>query len=203
MSEMNVYELLYMSRMGDEFATEALFHRYAGFISKIVSVCIDSYKPLLHYRDDLLQEAQISLYKAVDCFRDDQKTSFKTFLAVVVKRKVWSVLRTLSREIQYTKDALPLDSMLDDDECMYSVVPSKDKMMDPVYAMHYRIAQDNLKQTLKEMNDRERSILASYVNEESYTEAAERHGISIRSYDGRRFRLMRKVRKAVHSNNIR
>ena len=202
MSELNVYELLYMSRMGDEFATEALFHRYAGFISKIVSVCIDSYKPLLHYRDDLLQEALISLYKAVDCYRDDQSTSFKTFLAVVVKRKVWSLMRTLSKEVQYMKDSVALDSALDDDECMYSVVPSRDKMMDPVYAMHYRIAQDNLKQTLKEMNESERSILASYVNEESYTEAAEKNGISVRSYDGRRFRLMRKVRKAVHSNNI-
>ena len=42
----NPYELLYMSRLKDRYAFEALFTQTRGILYNVVSQSIDSYKPL-------------------------------------------------------------------------------------------------------------------------------------------------------------
>lgn len=62
----NPYELLYMSRLKDRYAFEALFTQTRGILYNVVSQSIDSYKPLAPHKEDILQEASISIWRAIE-----------------------------------------------------------------------------------------------------------------------------------------
>ena len=62
----NPYELIYMSRMGDEYAQTTLFLQYEGLLNALVNQTLLAYPTVRRYRDDILQEARISLFQAIN-----------------------------------------------------------------------------------------------------------------------------------------
>ena len=96
MEKDNPSELLYMCRMGDAHAQYRLFAQYEGLLTSLVNQTIQVYPPVKNYKDDLLQEARLGLLVAIHCYREDNQASFKTFLCIIAKRRVWNVLRQLS-----------------------------------------------------------------------------------------------------------
>ena len=51
----NPYELIYMSRMGDEYAQTTLFLQYEGLLNALVNQTLLAYPTVRRYRDDILQ----------------------------------------------------------------------------------------------------------------------------------------------------
>ena len=86
----NPYELIYMSRMGDEYAQTTLFLQYEGLLNALVNQTLLAYPTVRRYRDDILQEARISLFQAINQYQESKSASFKTFVCLVVKRKFWN-----------------------------------------------------------------------------------------------------------------
>ena len=128
MEKDNPSELLYMCRMGDVHAQYRLFAQYEGLLISLVNQTIQVYPPVKNYKDDLLQEARLGLLVAIHCYREDNQASFKTFLCIIAKRRVWNVLRQLSTIGRNEgADVLALDAMMNEDETFYDVVEQQNK----------------------------------------------------------------------------
>lgn len=193
----NPYELLYMSRLKDRYAFEALFTQTRGILYNVVSQSIDSYKPLAPHKEDILQEASISIWRAIETYREDKDASFYTFFLLLARRKVWNICKHYSRKVIPLSEMTSLDEMVMEGDSLYEAVAQKDPMNDPVYAMNYRMAEERLDALKKDMSETETDALDAWERGESYRDGAEKRGLSCKTWDGRRFRVRRKVRKAV------
>ncbi len=193
----NPYELLYMSRLKDRYAFEALFRQTRGILYNVISQSTNGYKPLYPHKDDIFQEASIVILKAVDGYREDRDTAFFTYYLLLARRRVWNICKHYTRKVTKLGDMISLDEMVMEDESLYEAVPQKDSMNDPVYAMDYRSAMERLGILVNGLSESEKDALEAWVTDEPYREGAERRGLSYKAWDGRRLRIRRKVRRAV------
>ncbi len=193
----NPYELLYMSRLKDRYAFEALFNQTRGILYNVVSQSIDSYKPLTPHKEDILQEASISIWRAIETYREDKDAGFYTFFLVLARRKVWNICKHYSRKVIPLSEMASLDEMIMEGDCLYEAVAQKDPMNDPVYAMNYRMAEERFDDLKKDLSESETDALDAWESGEPYKEGAAKRGLTQKAWDGRRFRVRRKVRKAV------
>ena len=193
----NPYELLYMSRLKDRYAFEALFTQTRGILYNVVSQSIDSYKPLAPHKEDILQEASISIWRAIETYREDKDAGFYTFFLVLARRKVWNICKHYSRKVIPLSEMASLDEMIMEGDCLYEAVAQKDPMNDPVYAMNYRMAEERFDDLKKDLSESETDALDAWESGEPYKEGAAKRGLTQKAWDGRRFRVRRKVRKAV------
>lgn len=93
-SNMTDEELIAELRKGNSDAEEYLFKRYACISKKIIS----SFYIVGAERDDLFQEAMLSLYKAVKEYRLDRKCGFKSYAITCMKRHIITVIRRSTRQ---------------------------------------------------------------------------------------------------------
>ena len=193
----NPYELLYMSRLKDRYAFEALFNQTRGILYNVVSQSIDSYKPLTPHKEDILQEASISIWRAIETYREDKDAGFYTFFLVLARRKVWNICKHYSRKVIPLSEMASLDEMIMEGDCLYEAVAQKDPMNDPVYAMNYRMAEERFDDLKKDLSESETDALDAWESGEPYKEGAAKRGLTQKAWDGRRFRVRRKVRNAV------
>lgn len=193
----NPYELLYMSRLKDRYAFEALFNQTRGILYNVVSQSIDSYKPLTPHKEDILQEASISIWRAIETYREDKDAGFYTFFLVLARRKVWNICKHYSRKVIPLSEMASLDEMIMEGDCLYEAVAQKDPMNDPVYAMNYRMAEERFDDLKKDLSESETDALDAWESGEPYKEGAAKRGLTQKAWDGRRFRVRKKVRKAV------
>jgi len=193
----NPYELLYMSRLKDRYAFEALFNQTRGILYNVVSQSIDSYKPLTPHKEDILQEASISIWRAIETYREDKDAGFYTFFLVLARRKVWNICKHYSRKVIPMSEMASLDEMIMEGDCLYEAVAQKDPMNDPVYAMNYRMAEERFDDLKKDLSESETDALDAWERGEPYKDGAAKRGLTQKAWDGRRFRVRRKVRKAV------
>lgn len=96
----NDYELVYLVRENDESATEILLKKYDNIIW---SICYSCYRRYFNYSididvEDLVQEARITLYYAFRNYNPDSDFLVYSFVVLVVKRRVVSLLNTKYRK---------------------------------------------------------------------------------------------------------
>lgn len=194
----NAHELMYMSRMGDEWSQRALFRLFEPMQRAAVNSVIARYRPLEIYRDDLIQEAMVILYRAADLYREDRFCSFKTFLNLLTERKIYSLLRHYSAEsFVQMHDTMYLDEYVNESGNIYDVLPGTKDLSDPVYHLRYHAAKEQLAKTLARMKHKEKEVLAAYLSGKSYQEACADLSISYKTYDGRLQRVRKKIKEAV------
>lgn len=192
----NPYELIYMSRMGDENAQTTLFLQCEGLLNMLVNQTIQRYPCVRHYRDDLLQEARISLFKAIQSYQEGKNASFKTFVGLVVKRRIWNVVRNLMVEFQHKGfDGVSLD---DEEINYYEILEQSNRMAEPEYYMQYQTAANELEKEISLLNEEEKDVLACWMANESYRSASEKLGLSEKQYDGRLQRVKKRIKEAIH-----
>lgn len=200
-SQANPYELLYLYRLGEERALNILFKQYEPLFISIVDNAISMRKELNIYREDLMQEARCAMMEAIESYREDRNASFSTFLAVIVKRRVWKVLRLyLNGNKVQLHDCTYLE---DETECgtsLYNLFHQTDHMAEPEFYTRYRVAEENLYDAIQDMTEMERKILTSWLNEETYEAASKNCGIGVRGYDGRLQRLKKKIKNSIKYN---
>lgn len=197
MSSENIYELLYMSHLGDEYAFEALFKHFQTILRCLVSASVKSYRPLEPYREDIYQEASTVLLKAIDGYREDQNTQFVTYYNVLARRRIWNLCKKYSRGEYANREVISLDEHIREGESYYDMIAQQDPMNDPDYALRYTLASEKLQAVLNEMSEEELDAAASWMNNETYEEGAAKRGINYKTWEGRRTRVRRKIMNAL------
>ena len=201
MEKDNPSELLYMCRMGDAHAQYCLFAQYEGLLTSLVNQTIQVYPPVKNYKDDLLQEARLGLLVAIHCYREDNQASFKTFLCIIAKRRVWNVLRQLSTIGRNEgADVLALDAMMNEDETFYDIVEQPNKMFNPEYYYQYVDAFKQMTQGIMSLSQREIDVMQSWYNGDCYEEAARNQNCTVKAYDGRLQRVRAKIKDYIYHN---
>ena len=201
MEKDNPSELLYMCRMGDVHAQYRLFAQYEGLLISLVNQTIQVYPPVKNYKDDLLQEARLGLLIAIHCYREDNQASFKTFLCIIAKRRVWNVLRQLSTIGRNEgADVLALDAMMNEDETFYDIVEQPNKMFNPEYYYQYVDAFKQMTQGIMSLSQREIDVMQSWYNGDCYEEAARNQNCIVKAYDGRLQRVRAKIKDYIYHN---
>ena len=198
MSEINPYELLYMSRQEDEYAFRALFKQFRTMVVRTASAAAEGYVPLRPYKDDIIQEGLFAFTKAVDGYREDKNASPATYFQLLARRRVWNVCKHYSRGYgNFNGETISLDQMVADDERVFETIAQTDRMNEPEYALHYNLALEELNKVIGTMNESELEAVRAWASGEPYQEGADRLGISMKTWDGRRLRARRKISKAV------
>lgn len=196
--EHNAYELLYMSRMCDDWAQKALFLQSRQMQKTMIQIIIARFRPYKIYEDDMLQESDLALFYALDSYREDQKCSFKTFLTLLTKRRIWTALRHYSTDsLVQMHDTLTLHAEVAEDEPYYETFEQKDPLNNPEYRLHFFDAAERLHRTIETLSREEKQILDCWICEQPYQEASKAMNVSYKAYDGRLQRVRKKIRSAV------
>ncbi len=196
----NPYELIYMSRTGDEWARKALFSECDIILKGIVNSAVRTFRPLEPYREEILLEARLAILDVMENYREDQACGFRTFLTVVLQRKVYSLMRRYSAPRRVPLYSMVhLDDQIGESGEVYGAVAQNDPMNDPVYYLNYTLARDRLRDYVGHMKPEDRKIMDTWLSGCSYEEAGSRLKMSPRSYGGKLQRIRRDIRNAVHN----
>lgn len=201
-SQENIYELLYMIRLEDDWALKTFFQHFERLLHDLVGKNIYSCPSLCIYEEDMLQEARIALYEACEGYREDRGASFQTFATLVVKRKIWKLVEKyhstttvqLHRAMQVSEE-----NYLGD---WYDFFESKDRLSDPVYYTQYRVAEENLLETVHNLNEKEHETLDAWMSCDCYEDARQMLHLTRAAYSGRLDRLKRKIRKSIFQDGM-
>ena len=195
----NPYELLYISHSGDEWSLQALFDLYARDISGYINTLTKKYTPLKIYREDLMQEAYISLYSATMTYREDCGCSFKTFMMVVIRHRIWNIMRHYCATSHVPMhELLSTEQFIRDTEATYDALRSTDVLCEPEYLLHFKLIQEEVDKVIESLDELDKEVLNAWLNDESYKEASTRLGISYKKYDGRLQKVRKRIRQAVY-----
>ncbi len=192
--EYEINELVYMSHFADEIVEKALFKHFEGLLVYIVNEELKAFQCLMMYRDDLIQEAWISLYHALDYYRNDRNTSFNTFMSLVVKRSIKRAINVYLSEGPYKNNQVySLDNCINEASFTYGL-KSNNPMFEPEYYLDYKEAEEAWLKLINNLNDKEKDTLRLWAKGKKYKEAAEELNISFKTYDGRKQSLRKRIK---------
>lgn len=102
----NDYELLYLAKEDIEMVGEILYKKYKGIIhSKALK-----YSPSNLLNEDFLNEAKLSLYEAIENYRD--KYNFNTYLSNCLDNNLLNYKKTILRnKNKILNEAIPIDDI--------------------------------------------------------------------------------------------
>ncbi|MBQ9327225.1 MAG: sigma-70 family RNA polymerase sigma factor [Solobacterium sp.] len=198
----NVYELLYMIRMKNEWAMNRLCAHMNEMVVIEVNHLIKEYAPLVRYRDDMIQEGQIVVARAIETYRNDRFCSFYTYVTLAVRRRLWQVIHTLNTQaefgfsgtVEYEEDS---DMMM----AATNLAASPQMLWRPEYHLAYNEAYHRLEQMVQTLSEDEKRVLDTWIEGGTYTMNCEKLGLTYKQYDGRLNRLKKKVRKTVYQRS--
>ncbi len=195
-NKMNTYELLYMCHMGDRKAEKCIVDEYRRMAEGIVAGSLSSQYGITGVcRDDLVQEALIGVTDAIDMYRQDKDASFRTFAALVVRRRVWKMVKHYKTIGFGTDDSL--DASVVEDIPLADIIPSPNRMLEPEYACRFHVAESNMNEVYESLSPKEKAIYKAWQDGCSYKEGAKRFNCTQRSFEGRLRRVKQKVKDAL------
>jgi DNA-directed RNA polymerase specialized sigma subunit, sigma24 homolog len=97
-------ELLYLLRAGNEEALICLYNRYNSYAKKWM-LSFKKYICFGYDYEDYLQMIMLYFFDAVGYYRSDQKTSLKTFLRIVMTRRLKNMIRQ-SKDLKFQSQVL-------------------------------------------------------------------------------------------------
>ncbi len=199
----NTYELLYMIRMKNAEALEELFELFRRCIDAEVVNQISRYQVLRSFRDDLTIEGQVGIVHAAECYRETPACRFTSFATIVIHRKIRQAARHYRIEAaEHGLNPLSLDlNDADMSAAFTNLIPTRDRLSDPEFRLHYNEAKRRMKQAVRKMNHTEREILYSWTEGGSYVMKAEQMGMTYRQYEGKLGRVKRKILNAVNGES--
>ncbi len=181
----NIAALIEKTRHTDKEAFKHILVIYSGMLHSI----IHSFDIPECDHDDLYQEAQMGLYKAVMTF-DSRYSSFSTYAYVCIKSSVLSCLRKSN-----AKSTIPQDliySLSDEDFDVISVFDNPENEI---------IDKESLETLLEKINcllsPLEKKVLSLYLSDTSYVNMAKLLGKTEKSVDNAIQRIRRKLKTLV------
>ncbi len=174
-------ELISLIRDNNQDAFETLFYRYLPLLKSIIS----KNTVLGSDFDDLLQDATISFYYAVQMF-DFHSASFTTFLSVCVDRSLKSTIRKASAQKRIPEE---LVVPIDDSPVTINALSAEEEFFVS------RIDCDTSDKIRSKLSELEFCVLKSFLNTGSYDETAKDLNLSRKSVDN----ALSRVRKKFNS----
>ena len=194
----NVNELLYMVHMKDEWAMRRLMDVMRTGYESEVAAAVHMYLPLHAYRDELAQEAWLTLPNAVETFQPDRNCSFRVYAALIARRRIWRAVRKLGRQyVSGFNNTVLLEDCLQERPAGWQMLAAKDVLSDPRYVLAMKEAQQRLQETVEQMSDKEKAILRCWARGGKYSTNSEQLGITCKQYEGRLVRVRSRIHKAL------
>lgn len=196
-------ELVEAAKAGDNEAFRRLWERYRHF----VRVKASSYFLAGGDTDDLVQEGNIGLYKAIRDYERGKSTNFRSFAELCVTRQIITAIKTASRQKH-----LPLNTYIS-----FSYTPAGGEMeartlvdslpsgrtSDPVQQVISSEEVDSLTDCLlRLLSPLESEVLRYYLEGNSYESIAERIGHDTKTVDNALQRVKRKVTLHLESRRV-
>ena len=108
-------ELVYLTRQGSEEAFELLNRRYQRLIHYLIHAYAASQAGMEDY-DDIHQILWITFHKQKDAYREDRNMAFSSFMYMVLKRRLTSLMRDRhSKKEMAMKRMVSLDDVVGHD----------------------------------------------------------------------------------------
>jgi RNA polymerase sporulation-specific sigma factor len=203
LSEWSDEELVGLSKSGDKEATHRLISRYHYF----VRLKANSYFLAGGDGDDLIQEGNIGLYKAIRDYEHGHNTSFRSFAELCVTRQIITAIKTASRQKH-----VPLNTYISfshspsssdfDTRTLADVIPSG-RTSDPVRQVISSEEIVSLVDCLTRLlSSLESQVLKYYLEGNSYEDIAAQIGHDTKTVDNALQRIKRKVTLHLESRRV-
>ena len=179
-------ELIVRLQKGEKEISDYLMEKYKEFVRKKARAVY----LIGGETDDLIQEGMIGLFKAVQDYRPEKETSFRTFAGLCIDRQLYSAIQSSNRQKH-----LPLNSYVslsqageaEDLEGRWSENPEA-VIIDQERT---RILKEEIKKALSPM---ENKVLAYYMQGYGYVKIAKLLGKNPKSIDNALQRIRGKIR---------
>lgn len=202
-AELSDEELVALAQTGDSRAFRTLWARYRQF----VRTKANSYFLAGGDTDDLVQEGNIGLYKAIRDYKRGHSTTFRSFAELCVTRQIITAIKTASRQKH-----LPLNTYVSfshspagadvDSLTLAEVIPSG-RTSDPVQQVISSEEVASLTDCLTRLlSPLESLVLRYYLEGDSYETIAARIGHDTKTVDNALQRVKRKVTLHLESRRV-
>lgn len=187
-------KLVYAARNGDERAFEQILRELEPELKKITRHLFIRGGD----QQDILQEARIGVWKAVQDFDETKNTKFKNFaLNLCVKRNIITAVSAATRKkFDVHNDAASLDSQIwfgdDDERSLADIIPDNSApLLESI--LQREEFEEAAKRLLSRLTQLERAIFLEYSYEESYKDIADALGIKPKAVDNALMRIRKKA----------
>lgn len=181
MQKLTDEELVLRAKEMNDDAFRTLYERYLPKIR----VMTYSFQGLGYDIDDLIQEATLGFYSAIQVY-DFKSSSFSTFCYVCIRRMLVALVRKSTN-----KSSIPKSFVVYSEEELMKV-PSTESPEQIFIAKeeYYRLKE----KIVTELSEAERKILSEYLKGKDYTEIANDLNISRKTVDNALQRTRKKLR---------
>ena len=186
---------------GDKNAINYIFERYRELIQSKAS----RFFVIGAEKDDIVQEANIGLYKAIQSFDLEKENSFKTFANLCIERQLITTIKSSNRQKH-----IPLNSSFslnlsaydeNDDTSVLEILDAK-TAEDPLDTItkkeYYKFIEGRIDENLSEF---EKKVLNKYIQGESYEDIAKELDSPVKSVDNAIQRIRKKASKAIFDSD--
>ena len=185
---------------------EELIRRLRQGEKEISDYLMEKYKELVRKRaramyliggetDDLIQEGMIGLFKAVQDYRPDRETSFRTFAALCIDRQLYTAVKNSTRQKH-----IPLNSYVSLSEEEESGTVEGLWSENPEALIIDRETTGILeKEISKALSPMENEVLSYYLRGYGYVQIAEWMGKKPKSVDNALQRIRGKIRECIEN----
>ncbi len=194
--------LLEKAKKGDEKSLESLLNSFKPMVSSIAR----GYFLVGGDEEDLVQEGMIGLYKAVEKYNEESKTTFSTFAYLCIKRQVQNTIRSsLRKERAKLSDYLPITNqgMITIDESGKNGIYLLSDELDPEQSFIEREQKKELSLIIKkELSDFEFNVLFLYLKGFSHSDIAVRLKKDAKSVSNAIARIKQKLQNVLGEENV-
>ncbi len=180
----NDYEQLYLIRENDDEAKDTVFHKYKPIIISIASKYYNYLKERGIDREDLIQEGQVGLYKAINAYKETEDACFYTFCIICIEREIKSYCRKYtSSKSEVLNTAYSINQSENEDIFFYENELVDDSIFNPDTYLSNNYVYCKLIQFKNSLVFKQSLVFELRCNGFKYREIAELLDISINSVD--------------------
>lgn len=201
LSQAEIVDLLQKAKSGDDKSLGLLLNSFKPMVSSIAR----GYFLVGGDEEDLVQEGMIGLYKAVEGYNEESKTTFSTFAYLCIKRQVQNTIRTsLRKERAKLQDYLPITNQgmiaLEDQNSGIYLLSDE---LNPEESFIEREEKTELSNIIKkELSDFEFNVLFLYLKGFNHTDIANKLSKDVKSISNAIARIKQKLQNVLGGENV-
>lgn len=187
-NRINVYDLLYLARSGEDEAFGLLIEQFKPLFYRNYKGLKDQYERV--DRDDVYDAMLTGLYNAVTHYREDKNTAFTSFATLCITREMRNYYRSTVQKLGMIY--VPLDSYMNEAENLrYGDKVLRDEGSDPQSIVRLKMLIEEIDRVLGD--SLEKKVFHMRVDGYSYVDIADALGIRKKDVDNSLQRIRKKI----------